>query len=332
MATETTKKKQTANKKASASRAKTPKTSKNGAAKSTSTDSKTTRQAITAAPAVSETSVSTAAATPSASTPSTSVGAGGKFKRWGLWLGVLYLLQGLAIVLFGNNASAPLTTQYFSVDTLASDANGHQVVASAMRHLHDVRLAWVIAVVLALFAAVHFVMAYATQAWHEDALKRGVNPLRSAALGFGGGAMVVTIALLGGISDIATLVLLFALSIVGALLGLAAETVVTRDNGAMSRFSHLLCGLSIVSVVLPWVVFAGQIVAAMLFNGHIPGYVYGVYGSMFVLFMAGVWATHQRIVRSGKWADAAYAETAFLILMLVGASALAWQTFAGAMR
>jgi hypothetical protein len=235
-------------------------------------------------------------------------------------------------VLLGSNAAAPVTTQYLSLDTLGTDANGHQMLAGAMRHLFDARLGWVVGAFLLILAVVHFTMAYVSRDWHESRLRRGFNELRAAALGLGSGVMVVTIALLGGISDIATLVFLFVATSLGCLLGLAAEIVVAHNGGKMSRFSHLMCGVSTTAVVLPWVVFAGQILSAALYNGHVPAYLYGIYASMFVLFAIGMWVTHLRIIRKGKWADAAYTERAFMLLIFVAATALAWQVFAGALH
>src|SRR5579859_4842415 len=163
-------------------------------------------------------------------------------------------------------------------------------------------------------------------------LARGINELRGGAMALAGGLMVVVIALLGGISDLATLVLLFVSAAAGCLLGLGAEAMVARNGGKMSRLSHLLCGLAVTSAIVPWLVFAGQIISARLYGGFIPTYLYWLYASTFVLFASGMWLTHWRVLRKGNWADAGYTERAFMVLTFVAATAFAWQVYAGALH
>jgi len=60
-----------------------------------------------------------------------------------------------------------------------------------------------------------------------------------------------------------------------------------------------------------------------------PGFVYGIFVSLFVFFncfAVNQWLQYRRI---GKWSDYLYGETVYITLSLVAKSLLAWQVFAG---
>lgn len=66
-------------------------------------------------------------------------------------------------------------------------------------------------------------------------------------------------------------------------------------------------------------------------TNEVPGFVYGIVGSLFVFFMSfalNQWLQYRRI---GKWADYGYGEKVYLVLSLVAKSALAWQIFGGSL-
>ncbi|MDT0275443.1 heliorhodopsin HeR [Blastococcus goldschmidtiae] len=64
---------------------------------------------------------------------------------------------------------------------------------------------------------------------------------------------------------------------------------------------------------------------------EIPGFVYGIFGSLsvfFTSFAVNQWLQYRQV---GAWRDYAYGEQAYLVLSLVAKSALAWQVFAGSL-
>jgi hypothetical protein len=256
----------------------------------------------------------------------------GKLARWYKWLGLVLFVEGLAVVLLGKSVTAPVTLQYPAADALASQVNGHQVIALASRHLADVHVGWVVATFLIVFAAVSLLLATLYRKFLDVAAERGVNAFRSLATGLGGGLMVVSIAMVSGISSLAMLLTLFGATLMGALLGLGAEVLVARNGGTKPRLAHFLCGLGLVSVLFPWVVFAGNVLGANLWGGDIPGYLYSIYACQFVLFGSVLLATHYRLKRQGKWADALYTDRGFLFLSFVAATLLAAQIFAGVLK
>ncbi|HSX35552.1 MAG TPA: heliorhodopsin HeR [Patescibacteria group bacterium] len=312
----------------------------------TETTKKTTKTTKNKAPATSKVSAKATTSTKvdakkNGSAPATvtkfatkkpSLSVADKLKRLSGWFALGYLVQAVAVVTVGTHAAAPVTASYLAVDTLASDAAGHQVVAGAAHHLVDVRLSWVLAAYLVVLAAVQVVFTVAKPAWRENMLTRGFNELRTLALALGGGLMVLAIALLGGVTDVTLLALLTASTAGGALVLLATEDIVANNEGKKTRLSRYTCTLAVIGMVLPWLAFAGTVAGSLMFNGHIPGYLWGIYASMLVLFSGIATAMHKRLFRRGKWADSAYAERMLMALLFVAATALTWQVYAGVLH
>lgn len=255
-------------------------------------------------------------------------GVSDKLRMWSLRLGVVLLLEAVAIVVFGKAYSLSITTQYLSIDPLATEAAGHQVLATATRHLFAVPMAGVVAAALLLMAAVYILSATLFKARYDAAVVRGSSEFRWLSLGLGGAVMVVAIALLSGVNQAATLPMLAGYMVVGSVAMLVAE-VLYANFGAKRFLPHVACGLGVVSFLMPWVVFAKVAASAVLFDGSMPGYLWAIYGTYTLFLLAAGLATHFRIVKRGRFADAIYTECVFLFLGFVAASVLAWQIFAG---
>lgn len=246
-------------------------------------------------------------------------------RKWNLWMGLLLALQGIAIIIIGTSRSYPITTNYLAVDTLASEASGGPV---ASRHLFDMPFAWMVGVVLVLFA-VGYLAALWRRGWYEERLGIGLNDLRWLIFGVGGGALLMAVGLLSGIYEVAMLLALFAFMVAGCL-GVMAAGIIRRQAGDIETpVSHLVCGVGTALIVAPLVLIAITAGGAWLYGGTVPGFVTWIYTSMLLFVLAIGLVTHFRIVKRGTWADAFNVERAFMVLGFLGASVVAWQMFAG---
>ncbi len=86
--------------------------------------------------------------------------------------------------------------------------------------------------------------------------------------------------------------------------------------------------LGAVAGAVPWLA-----IAVYLFSpgsaADPPGFVYGIFFSLFVFFntfAVNQWLQYRQI---GRWRDYLFGERAYVLLSLVAKSALAWQVFAG---
>ena len=79
----------------------------------------------------------------------------------------------------------------------------------------------------------------------------------------------------------------------------------------------------------PWVAIVDQLRRRRL--RRCPGFVYGIFVSLFVLFMSfalNQWLQYREV---GRWKSYAFGEKTYLVLSLVAKSALAWQIFSGSL-
>lgn len=247
---------------------------------------------------------------------------------WNKWLALLYVAQGVAILIAGAAYSLPITTNFLTKDTFVSKANETPVLAPAVEHLFDINLVYLVAAFLFVAAVTHILLATVLRSRFEQALVARVNRVRWAGFGVASALSIITIGLISGIYDISLLGMLAASVIIGSLAGLAIEVY---SQGTSRR--RLVYVISWVAAVLPWLVVATYLLGANVYgSGDIPAYVYGIYGSMTVLLLGIALSVYLQYKKHNKWADYLYADRAFTILTFIALSALAWQVFFGVLK
>lgn len=247
-------------------------------------------------------------------------------RKMNLALGVVLAAEAVAVVVAGNSRAVQITNQYTAKDVLASEATGHEVLATATRHLTDVRLSWLVALFLLVFAVNFVLLATVWRKHYEAWLERGVNKLRWVGSGIGIGLMAVTVAALSGINDLGYLVL-----IGGALAILGSLSTIVELLGPGRRLRKYVIITALFTAALPVLVIAGAAVGAVMY-GDVATYMYFVYGSMLLFALAYAIACILRLRRRGKFADSFYSEKAFMTLGFAAATVLALQIFAGALQ
>lgn len=251
---------------------------------------------------------------------------------WNRNLAILHGLQALAILLLSTTRAFPITTSFLTKDTLASSAAGHIVLAPATHVLFNLNMAHLVAAFFLLSALAHTIMAVWLRRTYEADLKQGINRVRWFEYAFSASVMMVGIAILSGIYDAGALLLIFGLVAVMNLCGLIMEThnPLTKRAAATNWLSYIV---GCIAGIIPWLVVTGALVATNIFgSGHIPGFVYGIYATMLVLFSSFAVNMYLQYKKQGKWANYYYGERWYMILSLVAKSLLAWQVFAGALR
>jgi heliorhodopsin len=137
--------------------------------------------------------------------------------------------------------------------------------------------------------------------------------------------MIVLIAQLVGISDIAALVALFGVNAAMILFGWLQERYEHPGSRGWLPFSF-----GSVAGVVPWVAITIYLLSpGSSSSASPPGFVYGIFVSLFVLF--NVFALNQWLQyrAKGRWQDYLFGEKVYIVLSLTAKSALAWQVFAG---
>jgi hypothetical protein len=138
--------------------------------------------------------------------------------------------------------------------------------------------------------------------------------------------MVVLIAMFTGIADLRALLAIAGVNAAMILFGLLME----HFNPERERADWLPFWFGCVAGAVPWIAITISLVGSEL-EGDVPGFVYGIFVSLFLLFNSfavNMWLQYRQI---GPWRDYLFGEWAYLFLSLTAKSALAWQIYAGAL-
>ncbi|MEZ5279217.1 MAG: heliorhodopsin HeR [Acidimicrobiales bacterium] len=249
---------------------------------------------------------------PSTSAPST-VG----LRKLNLVFGLVHLLSGTAMVVLGNDFGLWVTS------TFLDGVPGGRVDPGRLTNQFEVPLAWGTAAFMFLSAFFHLLIAspIAFGAYRNEITNRR-NRFRWVEYSLSASLMIVLIALLVGISDIAALVAIAGVNAAMILFGWLMET--SNDlEGAEVNWSPFWFGC--VAGAVPWVA-----VGIYLFGPGegAPTFVYAIFFSIFVFF--NVFALNQALqyARIGPWKRYEFGEKAYVWLSITAKSVLAWQIFA----
>ncbi len=196
----------------------------------------------------------------------------------------------------------------------------------ATKELFDLRVDVLVAVFLGLALLDHLFVSTVGRRSYEANVARGVNPARWWEYSVSASIMVVLIAMLAGVSDVVALLVMFGANAAMILFGLVMErTNLGRDGVDWSPFVYgcLIGAVPWIGIVIQFILSEGE--------GSVPGFVYGIFVSLFILFNGfalNMWLGYRG---RGRWKDPLFVETVYVILSLTAKTALAWQVYAGAL-
>ncbi len=237
-------------------------------------------------------------------------------RRWNLGLTVLHAVQAVAILVLASDFAIEVTSSF-------PEGPPGTRVPSAER-LFDVPIGATIAVFLALAALDHLVTATVLRGRYEAGLRHGINRFRWVEYSVSATLMVLLICFYGGITGITAIIAIAGANVAMILFGWVQEAVNPpgRTSTTMLPFwSGCIAGAA------PWIAIAVNLAGSKT----VPGFVYGIFVSLFVFFMSfalNQWLQYREV---GPWRDYAFGEKAYLVLSLAAKSALAWQIFAGSL-
>jgi hypothetical protein len=238
-----------------------------------------------------------------------------RLRRYNLAMGVLHAAQAVAILVLATSFALPVTAAFMTGPPGSK--------AAAPTTLFDVSIAWGCALFLLLSAAAHFIISSPPVfPWYRANLRLSRNYARWIEYSLSSSVMIVLIALITGISDIAALVALFGVNVSMILFGLLQEKYEKPGGGMLPFWLGCIAGAT------PWIAIGIYLVSPGNAASP-PGFVYGIFFSLFVFFncfAVNQWLQYRQI---GKWSDYLYGERVYITLSLVAKSLLAWQVFAG---
>lgn len=239
-----------------------------------------------------------------------------RLRNYNLVAGGLHAASGVLILVLANSFALPVTANYM--------AGPPGTAKRQLVHLADLRLAWLVAAFFFLSAAAHLLLAGPLRSRYEGELAQSRNPFRWIEYSVSSSLMIVAIAQLTGIADVAALVSLVGVN--ASMIGFGwIQERYEKPGGSLLPF-WLGCGAGAV----PWVAVGFYLVGPGA-SAHAPGFVYGIYVSLFVAFNCFALVQYLQYRRVGRFANYLVGEKTYLVLSLAAKSLLAWQIFASAL-
>jgi len=240
----------------------------------------------------------------------------GRLRRFNIIMGFFHAIQGVLILALANDFALPVTATFLDGPPGAADPT--------LYTLFEIRIAWGVAAFVFMSAIAHWLIASpGIYPWYVKNLERGRNYARWIEYAASSSLMVVLIAVLPGISDVAALGAIFGVNATMILFGLLMEHY--EEPGRPNWMSYWF---GVAAGAVPWILIALYLWSPST-DGSPPAFVYGIFFSLFIFFNTFAINMVLQYRRVGKWRDYLYGERAYIILSLVAKSLLAWQVFAG---
>jgi len=242
-----------------------------------------------------------------------------RLRRLNLIAAVFFAVQVVLILVLAGPASLPVNGSFLL------DAPGSGLYGT--KELFGLRIDVMIALFLGLAAVDHFVVATFGRRTYEGNVAEGVNPARWIEYSISASIMVVLIAMLAGASDVVALTMMFGANAAMILFGLLMEKVNLgrREVDWVPFIYGCLIG------AVPWIGIAIQLGLSQGDGDGVPGFVYIIFASLFILFngfAVNMWLGYRG---KGRWRDPLFVELAYIVLSFVAKTALAWQVYGGAL-
>ena len=239
----------------------------------------------------------------------------GRLRWWNIIVGLILAVQAVAIAFLTNGFSLPVTSTFMT---------GPPGTAPELDTLFDVPLGWGVFAFLAISAAALLIIASpGVFGWYTRNLEQSRNYGRWIEYSISSSSMIVLIAMITGVSDIAALIAIFGINACMILFGLLMEKYESpgRPNWLSFWFGSF-------AGIIPWVIIMIYVWSPGLEGAEPPAFVYAIIVSLFVLFnifALNMWLQYRQI---GPWRDYLFGEKAYIFLSLTAKALLAWQVFA----
>ncbi len=237
--------------------------------------------------------------------------------------GILHLVQGILILVLATDFALPVMSFF-----LVSEPGRNPTLQPDPQVLFDMRIGPLVAAFLLLSALAHLLIASRGYPWYRANLSRGMNPGRWIEYSVSSTVMIVVIAMLVGIYDVAALILIAAVNACMILFGWVMEV----HNQTTERTNWLSYWFGVFAGAIPWVVIAIYLAGAGSGDMKPPTFVYFIFFSIFLFFNVFAFNMVLQYRRVGRWRDYLYGERVYILLSLTAKSLLAWQVFAGTLR
>jgi hypothetical protein len=234
---------------------------------------------------------------------------------WNIGVGIVLGIQAIIIALLANGFSLDVTSTYMT---------GPPGVAPELHVLFGLPLGAGVFAFLAISSAALLIIASPPVfKWYKRNLLKNRNYARWIEYFFSSSIMIVMIAMLCGISDIAALIAIFGVNGSMILFGLLMEKY--EDPGKPNWLPFIFGSYA---GIIPWVGVVFYFFSIGLEGApRPPDFVYGIVISLFLLFNSFALNMVLQYMKVGPWRNYLFGEKVYIILSLTAKALLAWQVF-----
>ena len=237
----------------------------------------------------------------------------GRLRIWNIAVGLVLAVQAILIAMLTNDFSLPITATFME---------GPPGSTPVLNQLFDISTGWGVFAFLAISAGALLIIASPPVfPWYKRNLLQNRNYGRWIEYFFSSSIMIVLIAQVTGISDIAALLAIFGINASMILFGALQEKY--EEPG---KPSWLPFWFGSFAGIIPWIAIVIYVWAPGLTVSP-PGFVYGIIVSLFVFFNCFAINMVLQYKKVGPWGDYLFGEKVYIILSLTAKALLAWQVF-----
>lgn len=255
-----------------------------------------------------------------------------KLRRFNMIMGALHLVQGILMLFLATSViqkiaefSPKITQNYLAFNPATRS------LELASKELFSLPFGILVASFLLISAFAHALISIPkkTNDIYNADLAKGINRFRWIEYSLSSSIMIVLIATLFGIYDIASLLLIFVVNASMNLFGLVMEQLNSGRENKSVVWGPFIWGA--IAGIAPWI----AILLYMFGSGNfdkVPWFVWAIVGTYFVAFNTFPINMILQYRKVGKWKDYLYGERVYIILSLVAKTFLAWLVLFGAMQ
>ncbi len=241
----------------------------------------------------------------------------GGLRTFNLVVGLIHLVQAIAMLWLSNDFSLPVTRNYMA---------GPPGTDPTFEPWFSVALGPAVALFLFLAAFDHILMAVpGVNGWYNGMLAREQNLARWTEYSISASLMMVLIAMITGVTDAGAIIAIFGVNTAMILFGAVQEMMDRPSQGNVNWWPYIF---GCIAGAVPWIVVVLQILTSEQNGASPPAFVYGIIVSLFLLFNTFSVNMVLQYKRVGKWKSYVYGEKVYIVLSLVAKTLLAWQVFA----
>jgi hypothetical protein len=241
----------------------------------------------------------------------------GGLSLFNLVVGLIHLVQAIAMLWLSNDFSLPVTRTFLT---------GPPGTDPSQESWFSVALGPAVALFLFLAAVDHILMAVpGVNDWYNRMLAREQNFARWMEYSISASLMIVLIAMITGVTDFGALLAIFGVNTAMILFGAVQEMIGRPSRGNVNWWPYIF---GCFAGAIPWIIVAINIWSSNDRGEGPPTFVYGIIASLFILFNTFSINMVLQYKRVGKWKSYVYGEKVYIVLSLVAKTLLAWQIFA----